>query len=155
MTEARSEAFFLISGAENPGESVGTMKPRIPPSVCAQTMAMSEMVPLVIHIFEPLRIQSVPSCFAWVRIEAGSEPESASVRPNDPNTSPVAIRGSHVCFCSSEPNFQIGNIASEPCTETNERMPESPASNSRQARPYGGVRGSCAAVSLEVHAKHA
>ncbi len=46
------------------------------------------------------------------------------------------MRGSQVCFCSSEPWAQSAYIASDPCTETNERKPESPASSSRQARPY-------------------
>ena len=135
VTEARSEAFFLISGAEKPGLSVGTMKPRTPSSVRAQTMARSAIDPLVIHIFVPDITQSEPSLLALVRIDAGSEPESGSVRPKHPMTSPVAMRGSHSCFCSSEPNFQIGNMASEPWTETKERIPESPASSSREANP--------------------
>ena len=50
--------------------------------------------------------------------------------------SPAAIRGSHCCFCSSEPKRQIAYMASEPWTETSERMPESAASSSRQASPY-------------------
>jgi len=82
-----------------------------------------------------LRTQSEPSRRAEARIEAGSEPESGSVSPKQPIASPAAIRGSHSCFCSSEPNFQIGNMASEPWTETKERKPLSPASSSRQARP--------------------
>ena len=45
------------------------------------------------------------------------------------------MRGSHSCFCSSVPQRQIANIASEPCTDTIERMPESQASSSRQASP--------------------
>ena len=65
----------------------------------------------------------------------GSEPKSGSVRPKQPTASPAAMRGSHSCFCSSLPYFQIGNIASEPCTETSERNPLSPASSSRQATP--------------------
>ncbi len=71
-----------------------------------------------------------------MRIRAGSEPKSGSVSPKQPIASPAAIRGSHCCFCSSDPYFQIAYIASEPCTETSERSPESPASSSRQARPY-------------------
>src|SRR5690606_1784573 len=71
VTDARSEAFFLISGGEKPGVSVGTMKPRIPSSVRAHTMATSATEPLVIHIFEPLSTQSLPSRRALVRIDAG------------------------------------------------------------------------------------
>ncbi len=126
----------MISGAENPGASVGTAKPRRPSSVCAQTTATPATEPLVIHILRPLRTQSGPSFFAWVRREAGSEPWSGSVRPKQPMVSPAAIDGSQRCFCSSEPYFQIAYMASEPWTETRERMPESAASSSRQASPY-------------------
>ena len=66
---------------------------------------------------------------------AGSEPWSGSVSPKQPIASPAAIRGSHSCFCSSEPCVQIAYIASDPCTDTSDRMPESAASSSRQARP--------------------
>ena len=124
-----------MSEAVKPLVSVGTTKPRTPSSVLAHTTATSAMPPLVIHIFVPLRTQSSPSRLAVVRMLAGSEPKSGSVRPKQPIASPAAIRGSHSCFCSSEPNFQIGNIASEPCTETSERMPESPYSSSRTATP--------------------
>ena len=124
-----------MSLAVKPGVSVGTTNPRIPSSVCAHTTATSAMPPLVIHIFVPLRIQSSPSRLAVVRMVAGSEPKSGSVSPKQPIASPAAIRGSHSCFCSSEPNFQIGNIASEPWTETSVRMPLSPSSSSRQATP--------------------
>ncbi len=66
---------------------------------------------------------------------AGLEPKSASVSPKQPMASPAAMRGSHCCFCSSEPNAWIAYIASDPCTLTSERIPESPASSSRQASP--------------------
>ena len=119
-----------------PGVSVGTTKPRMPSSVCAQTTATSARVPLVIHILEPLSTQSSPSRRARVRIEPGSLPASGSVRPKQPSASPAAIRGSHSSFCSSEPQRWIANIASEPCTDTKLRSPESTASSSRQAMPY-------------------
>ena len=101
----------------------------------AQITATSATLPLVIHILVPFSTQSSPSRTARVRIEPGSEPESGSVRPKQPISSPAAMRGSHSCFCSSEPNRQIGNMASEPCTDTKLRAPESPASSSRQASP--------------------
>ncbi len=72
------------------------------------------MPPFVIHIFDPLSTQSSPSRLAKVRIDPGSLPESGSVRPKQPMRSPAAIRGSHSCFCSSDPKAQIGYIASEP-----------------------------------------
>ena len=68
-------------------------------------------------------------------MEDGSEPESGSVRPKQPIRSPAAMPGSHSCFCSSEPNAQMGNMASEPWTDTNDRAPESPNSSSVQASP--------------------
>ena len=89
----------------------------------------------MIHIFEPLRTHPSPSRFADVRIWFGSLPKSASVRPKHPIASPVAIFGSHCCFCSSVPNLQIGNMQSDPWTLTNERKTESPASSSRHASP--------------------
>lgn len=108
----------------------------MPSSVCAQTVATSAMPPLVIHILEPFRIQSPPpSRTALVRIPEGLLPKSGSVRPKQPIDSPAASRGSHSCFCSSEPHFQMENIDSEPCTETKLRKPESAASSSMQARP--------------------
>ena len=93
-------------------------------------------MPFVIHIFAPFWTQSEPSRRACVRIEPGSEPASGSVRPKQPIASPVCMGGSHRSFCSSEPQRQIGNIASEPCTETALRTPASPASSSRQVSPY-------------------
>ncbi len=139
MTDARSESFFSMSRALNPGVSVGTTKPAyFPPgrsSVRAHTMATSAIDPLVIHILVPFRIQSSPERLAFVRMLDGSLPESGSVSPKQPMASPAAMRGSHSCFCSSLPNFQIGNMASEPCTDTKLRAPLSPASSSRHARP--------------------
>src|SRR6201998_4263670 len=104
--------------AVNPADLVGTTKPRTPSSVTAQTIATSATDPLVIHILRPLRIRPDPSRRARVVIEAGSEPASGSVRPKQPSSSPAAMPGSHCCFCSSEPNLQIANMASDPCTDT-------------------------------------
>ena len=73
VTEARSESLRWILWALKPFASVGTANPRIPSSVWAQTTATSARVPLVIHILEPLRTQSLPvlGC-ARVFIEPGS-----------------------------------------------------------------------------------
>ena len=92
-------------------------------------------MPLVIHILRPFSTQSSPDRVAEVRIDAGSEPASGSVRPKQPMASPAAIRGSHSRLCSSLPNRQIAYIAREPCTDTRDRRPESAASSSMQARP--------------------
>jgi len=64
---------------------------------------MSAIPPLVIHILVPLRTQSSPSLRARVRMPAGLEPKSGSVRPKHPIARPAAISGSHCCFCSSLP----------------------------------------------------
>ena len=135
MTEARRDSLRSTSLVEKPRVSVGTMNPRMPSSVRAHTMATSAMPPLVIHIFVSLISQSPPRRSAFVRILPGSLPASGSVRPKHPTTSPAAILGSHSCFWSSLPNFQIGNMASDPCTLTNDRNPLSPASSSIDARP--------------------
>src|SRR4051812_34486150 len=114
-----------------------TTKPFISPeSVRAQTTATSAIEPFVIHIFVPFKTQSDPSRRACVRIDPGSEPASGSVSPKQPIASPECIGGSQRCFCSSEPQRQIANIASDPCTETSERTPESPASSSMHVKPY-------------------
>ena len=93
-----------------------------------------------IQRFAPDRIQSAPSPApsrrANVRMLAGSLPAVGSVNPKQPISSPVAIRGSHCWRCSSDPCRWIAVIASDPCTETNVRSPESPASNSIAAMPY-------------------
>ena len=107
----------------------------MPSSVFAHTTATSATPPFVIHIFAPFRTQSDPSRLAFVFIDDGSLPESGSVRPKQPMSSPAAMPGSQRSFCSSEPNFQIGNIASEPWTETKLRSPLSAASSSRHATP--------------------
>ena len=48
----------------------------------------------------------------------------------------ACIAGSQRSFCSSEPQRQMANIASEPWTEQALRTPASPASSSRHVRPY-------------------
>ncbi len=90
----------------------------------------------MIHILVPESTQSSPLSRALVRMLAGSEPKSGSVRPKQPIARPAAISGSHCRFCSSEPNAWIARIASEPWTETKLRSPESAASSSMQATPY-------------------
>ena len=64
----------------------------MPSSVCAQTIATSARLPLVIHILAPLMTQSPPSRFALVFMLAGSEPPCGSVRPKQPMISPRAMR---------------------------------------------------------------
>ena len=107
----------------------------MPSGVRAHTTAMSATDPLVIHILVPFSTQPVPFGLAVLAMPPGSLPWSGSVSPKQPIASPAAIRGSHSSFCSSEPYFQIGNMASEPCTETRLRRPASAASSSRQATP--------------------
>src|SRR5665811_989167 len=125
VTDARSDILCLMVLAVKPGASVGTTKPRIPSSVCAHTTATSAMEPFVIHIFEPLSIQSSPSRRARVRMLPGSDPWSDSVRPKQPIAAPAAIRGSHSSLCSSEPQRQIAYMAREPWTDTIDLTPES------------------------------
>src|SRR6185437_16996365 len=74
VTEARSESFLSISGAEKPAAPLSPRKPRMQSSVMAHTTATSAIAPLVIHIFEPLITQSPPLFLAWVFMLAGSEP---------------------------------------------------------------------------------
>ena len=57
----------------------------------------------MIHIFCPVITKSSPSRTAFVVIALTSEPSAGSDMENEPRTSPVAIRGSSDCFCSSVP----------------------------------------------------
>jgi hypothetical protein len=66
----------------------------------------------------------------------GFEPKSGSVSPKQPIASPAASLGSHFRFCASVPNAKIGYMTSDPCTDANERSPESPRSSSCIASPY-------------------
>ena len=125
-----------IGVAAKPGVSVGTTNPRMPSSVFAQMIATSAMDASPIQRLAPSRTQPPSRRSARVIIPAGSEPAVGSVRPKQPTSSPAAIPGSHCCLCSSEPKRWMAVMASEPCTLTNVRSPESPASSSIAARPY-------------------
>ena len=72
---------------------------------------MSENVALPIQRFAPLSTHLSPSRVAVVRRPcAESEPDSGSVRPNAPSTSPLANFGSHSARCSVEPPTPIAPI---------------------------------------------
>ena len=92
-----------IGVAVNPGVEVGTTKPRTPSSVWAQMMATWATDARPIQRLAPLSTQSPPSRRAKVVMPPGSDPAVGSVSPKQPIASPVAIAGSHSCFCSSEP----------------------------------------------------
>src|ERR1039457_3248954 len=135
VTDARSDSLLCTSEVVKPRAPRSMRKPRTPESVIAHTTAMSAIEPLVIHILVPLITQSSPSRRAEVRIEVGSDPASGSVSPKQPIARPAAISGSQRAFCSSLPYAEMGNIASDPWTETKERRPLSPASSSSHATP--------------------
>ena len=73
---------------------------------------------LVMNCLAPLMTQSPLSATARVRVLPASEPASGSVRPKAARRSPLVRRGSHSCFCSSEPNATIGQVPSEVCAAT-------------------------------------
>ena len=135
VADARNENFFSISGAAKPRVPLSTMNPRMPSSVCAQTIARSAIGAFVIHIFAPFSTQSLPRRFAWVFMLTGSEPPCGSVRPKQPISSPVAMRGRYFWRCASLPNAWIGYMHRLDCTDTKLRIPESPRSSSWQMRP--------------------
>ena len=129
-----------------------TMKPWIAPSsVRAQTIAMSAIVPFVIHIFAPFRIQSEPSRRACVRIEPGSEPASGSVRPKQPITSPECIAGSQRSFCSSEPQRQIGEHRERPLHRDGAAHAGVACLELHARQPVGDGARAGQAVAVEVH----
>ena len=140
MALARRLILPFTVGVSKPFVPRSTMKPRTestsPSSTFAHTTARCASGALVIHILVPLSTQPAPSFRARVCIDPGSDPLSGSVRPKQPISSAVAIFGRYLCFCSSEPYFQIGHIASDPCTLAKLRRPLSPYSSSCSARPY-------------------
>ncbi len=116
------------------------MNPRIPfgspiSAVCAQMIATCAIDPLVIHIFAPFNTQESPSALAVVIIPPGFDPKSGSVSPKHPMASPLASLGSQSSFCSSLPKAKIGYMTSAPCTDANDRTPESPRSSSCMISP--------------------
>ena len=72
------------------------------------------------NIFEPLITHSfvASSKTAVVCCPAASVPAFGSVNPNAPSHSPLANFGTYFCFCSSVPNFKIGQVPSEVCADT-------------------------------------
>ena len=75
----------------------------MPDSSFAHTIATSAKLPLVIHILDPLMIQSSPSFLAVVAIPPGFDPKFDSVRPKQPINSPEPNPCNHFFFCSSDP----------------------------------------------------
>jgi hypothetical protein len=95
-----------------PGVSASTTNAVMPPAwpslwgTRAITTSRPAMTPLVVHSLVPLSTYSLPSGLAVVRSRAGSLPTSGSVSKNA-LISRVHL-GSHVRFCSSVPNIEIG-----------------------------------------------
>ena len=122
VTDARSENLPSIFGALSPFMPFSRMKPRMSPaSSFAHTTNTSAIGELVIQVFEPFSTNPPSTRFARVRIDAGSDPASGSVRPKQPTHSPLRSFGRYFCFCASEPKSQIGYITSDDCTENAER----------------------------------
>lgn len=130
------------------------MKPFTWPSATsfAQTIVMSENVALPIQRFRPFSTQWSPSRRAVVRRPfAESEPESGSVSPNAPITSPEAILGIHSSRCACEPA-----IASDPptrpfCTPTNVLTDGSMRASSRATNPRNTAEFSNGRVSSQAN----
>jgi len=137
-SEARSDIFPGIGRAWNCPRS--TRNPRMlrasSPPALAQTTATSALLPLVAQRLCPVSLHEVPSGRARVCNEAGSLPDSGSVRAKHPSASPLRKRGSHLAFCSGEPRAWMGHITSDVCTLAQERKPESARSISCIIRPY-------------------
>ena len=127
-----------MRSARKPAVSVGTTKPFTWPSSAsfANTTTTSANVALPIQRFEPFSTQSSPSRRATVRSpRAESEPESGSVSPNAPSSSPVAIRGSRSSRCSLDPPTSIAPIARPDCTPTKVATEASTRAISSAAQP--------------------
>ena len=99
-------------------------------------MATSAMVPEVIHIFSPLRMYSLPTLRARVRMPPGFEPKSGSVRPKQPSFSPFCMRWQPESFLLVAAKVVDRIHHSADCTLTKLRTPESPRSSSCVTSPY-------------------
>src|SRR3954463_587338 len=112
VSEAFQPTFEYRCPTVNPGVPDGTrideisLPPsgRLPVTAVTVTSDVSGDPPLVMNAFEPLMTQCPSSSRAVVRVAPASEPPPGSVRPNAPSASPEHSRGSHLRFCSSEPN---------------------------------------------------
>src|SRR4030095_308506 len=71
--EARRDNLFLISGAWKPGVRVSTMKPLISSSDFAHTIAISDMLPFVIHLLVPFRTPPLPVRRGGVSLAPGAQ----------------------------------------------------------------------------------
>ena len=71
----------------------------------------------MIQVLDPFSTKPPSTDLARVRMLAGSDPASGSVKPKQPTNSPLRNLGRKRSFWSSEPNAQIGYITSEDCTE--------------------------------------
>src|SRR5690625_6888969 len=119
--------------------TTSSLSARVSPSGCtpaalasateafAQIIAMSATVASPIHRLAPFSVHAPSLNVAWVVMDAGSDPAVGSVSPKHPITSPLAIWGSQVCFCSSEPFFAIAVTASAPGPEHTAPTPAAPA----------------------------
>ncbi|MNG26988.1 hypothetical protein D3C84_1120470 [compost metagenome] len=73
-------------------------------SVLATTTTMSLIWPLLMKVLEPLTMYLSPFFTARVRTACRSEPVPGSVIASEQMTSPLAIFGSHLLFCSGVPS---------------------------------------------------
>jgi hypothetical protein len=83
--------------------SFSTIRHEMPSSVRTASATMPARSPLVTHIFVPVTTYSSPSRTARHDRLRVSLPASASESERQPRSSPVAMRGSQRCFCSSVP----------------------------------------------------
>ena len=72
-------------------------------SVLATTPTSPAWKPLEMNVFAPLITYSSPRRTARVLMACRSEPAPGSVMAIAPTSSPLAMRGSQRCFCSSVP----------------------------------------------------
>ena len=83
--------------------SFSTMKAEMPSSVRAARATIPARSPLVTQALVPLTTYSSPSRAARQEMFRVSLPASGSDSDSAPRRSPVAMRGSQRCFCSSLP----------------------------------------------------
>ena len=108
--DARIDSFGSIGVAVKPSVAVGTTKPRMPSSVCAQMIATSAIEASPIQRLAPVSTQpaSVRRGRPWWPCSPGRCRRSARSARSSRSARRRAIPGSHRCFCSSEPNLCDG-----------------------------------------------
>ena len=99
----------------------------------ASSISTSARPANVAHVFTPLTSQPPSTGVAVTFTPATSEPKSGSVTMIPTMSSPLAMRGSHVCFCSSVPPATSARVRISGRVTSEPPMPSEPRDSSSVA----------------------